>query len=241
MVGLVIVSHSARLAEGVVELARGMGGPDIALVAAGGLDLPGRPLGTDPMLVLQAIDAAYSDDGVVVLMDLGSAVLSAEMARDLLPPERCGRVILCEGPLVEGAVAAAVQARLGSPLDQVLAVARGALAAKSAQLGQSVSAAAPHEPHELRLIVHNRTGLHARPAAQFVQTAARYEAAKISVRNLTTNRGPVNAKSITSVLTLAVRQGHEIQLSASGADAEAALNALAALARENFGDAESEI
>ena len=135
MVGLVIVSHSARLAEGVAELARGVGGADLALAATGGLDLPGQPLGTDALLVLRAIEAVYADDGVVVLMDLGSAVLSAELALDLLPAERRDHVVLCEAPLVEGAVAAAVQARLGSPLPQVLAEARGALAAKAAHLG----------------------------------------------------------------------------------------------------------
>ncbi len=135
MVGLVIVSHSAKLAEGVAELARGMGGPDIPLRATGGLDLPDRPLGTDAALVLKAIDEVYSDDGVVVLMDLGSAVLSAEMALDMLPPERRTHVVLCEAPLVEGAIAAAVQARLGSPLAEVIAEARGALAAKASHLG----------------------------------------------------------------------------------------------------------
>ena len=124
MVGLVIVSHSARLAEGVAELARGVGGAGLALAATGGLDLPGQPLGTDAMLVLRAIEQVYSDDGVLVLMDLGSAVLSAELALDLLPPERRAHVALCEAPLVEGAVAAAVQARLGRPLAQVMAEAR---------------------------------------------------------------------------------------------------------------------
>jgi len=110
MVGIVIVSHSARLADGVVELAREMAGPDVAIVAAGGLDLPDRPLGTDAALIERAIDEAWADDGVLVLMDLGSAVMSAEMAAEMLPDERRSRVLLCEAPLVEGAVAAAVAA-----------------------------------------------------------------------------------------------------------------------------------
>ena len=134
MVGIVIVSHSARLADGVVELAREMAGPDVAMVAAGGLDLPDRPLGTDAALIERAIDEAWADDGVLVLMDLGSAVLSAEMAAEMLPDERRSRVLLCEAPLVEGAVAAAVAARLGDPLDQVAAEARGGLAGKVAHL-----------------------------------------------------------------------------------------------------------
>lgn len=95
MIGLVIVSHSAKLAEGVVELARGMAGPEVPLAATGGLALPDQPLGTDAGLVLQAIEQVHSDDGVLVLMDLGSAVLSAEMALEMLSPEQRARVRLC--------------------------------------------------------------------------------------------------------------------------------------------------
>ena len=244
MVGLVIVSHSARLAEGVAELARGVGGADLALAATGGLDLPGQPLGTDALLVLRAIEAVYADDGVVVLMDLGSAVLSAELALDLLPAERRDHVVLCEAPLVEGAVAAAVQARLGSPLPQVLAEARGALAAKAAHLGAgspepaaeaavkmaagaTSAAGARSETHERRLRVRNAAGLHARPAAAFVQTAGRFGDADIALWNLTAGRGPADARSINAVITLGVRQGDEILLTASGPGAQAALDALA--------------
>ncbi|HXF72835.1 MAG TPA: dihydroxyacetone kinase phosphoryl donor subunit DhaM, partial [Actinomycetota bacterium] len=124
MVGIVIVSHSSALAEGTVELARAMAGPEVAIEAAGGLELPGRPVGTDAALVAKAIDRAWSDDGVLVLMDLGSAVLSAEMALDLLPEDRRARVLLCDAPLVEGAVAAAVSAKLGLPLAEVAREAR---------------------------------------------------------------------------------------------------------------------
>ncbi|MGH2524111.1 MAG: dihydroxyacetone kinase phosphoryl donor subunit DhaM, partial [Anaerolineales bacterium] len=209
MIGLVIISHSAKLAEGVAELARGMAGPSVPLAFTGGLDLPNQPLGTDVGLVLQAIQQVYSDDGVLVLMDLGSAVLSAEMALDILPPEQRAHVVLCEAPIVEGAIAAAVQARLGSPLDQVLAEARGALAAKVTHLGGAPSPLpegglgtglgvreSDSPGHNLRLTVRNRLGLHARPAARFVQTAGRFAQSDLRVRNLTTGRGPVSAKSI---------------------------------------------
>src|SRR4029453_5937807 len=140
MVGLVIVSHSATLAEGVGELARGMGaeGP---IELAGGIEAPEPALGTDAARVLDAIERADQGDGVVVLMDLGSAVLSAEMALDLLPPERRERVVLSEAALVEGAVAAAVTAKLGAPLADVVAEARGALGAKATHLGSGETAA----------------------------------------------------------------------------------------------------
>ena len=131
MIGIVIVSHSAKLAEGVVELARSMGGADVRIRAAGGMNLPGQPLGTDPLLILSAIEEVYSDDGVLVLMDLGSAILSTEMAVEMLPGAKREKVVLSEAPIVEGAIIAAVQARIGSPLQEVAAEAREALAIKA--------------------------------------------------------------------------------------------------------------
>ena len=181
MVGLVVVSHSEALAEGVVELAREMGGEELALEAAGGMDEPGA-LGTDAERVRAAIERAMSDDGVLVLMDLGSALMSTEFAIEML--EGGGRVLMSEAPLVEGAVAAAVAARGGASLEEVAAEARGALAMKASQLGVDGRRAAPRRPTRRRaaplaptprlaLEVRNAIGLHARPAARFVGDRAR--------------------------------------------------------------------
>ncbi|HET9323376.1 MAG TPA: phosphoenolpyruvate--protein phosphotransferase [Gaiellaceae bacterium] len=239
MVGLVIVTHSATLADGVGELARGMGG-EVPIELAGGIDAPEPALGTDATRVLEAIERADQGDGVLVLMDLGSAVLSAEMALDLLPPERREGVLLCEAPLVEGAVAAAVTAKLGASLAEVAAEARGSLAAKATHLG-SAEAAAPamattgDGSRTLTLTVPNPLGLHARPAARFVQTAGGFDA-DITVTNLTAGRGPSSGRSLNAIATLGVRQGHEILVSASGPQAQEALAALEALAGRGFDD-----
>src|SRR2546430_702929 len=171
MVGIVIVSHSATLAAGVRELAAEMAGPDVHLELAGGIETPEPALGTDAVRVAEAIARADSGEGVLVLMDLGSAVLSAETALDLLAPEQQGRVLLCEAPLVEGAVAAAVAAKLGAQLRDVAAEARGGLQGKVAPLGTDepetstgAPAAAPLEKRlTLRLDIRNPLGLHARP------------------------------------------------------------------------------
>ena len=114
MIGLVIVSHSAKLAEGVCDLARQVAQGKVRIAAAGGTADPENPIGTDAFQVLQAIESVYSEDGVLVLMDLGSAVLSAETALELLGGERSSRVQLCAAPLVEGAVAAASLAAAGA-------------------------------------------------------------------------------------------------------------------------------
>src|SRR4030067_932540 len=102
-----------------------MGAPFGKPEPAGGLAAPDHPVGTDAVLVLGAIERAWSDDGVVVLMDLGSAVLSAEMALEMLPDDKRAKVLLCEAPFIEGAVAAAVTAKLGATAEQVATGARG--------------------------------------------------------------------------------------------------------------------
>ena len=247
MVGIVIVSHSAGLADGVVELARQMGGEELALEAAGGME--DGEIGTDAERVKAAIERARSDDGVLVLMDLGSAVMSAEMAAEMVAMEDADlRVVLSEAPLVEGAVAAAARARGGSPLDEVAAEARAALGMKASALGVEEEEAAAGAPAPVveetgppgpqrRLHVGNRLGLHARPAARFVEAAGRFEAV-VTVSDETTGRGPVDGRSLTALVTLGVRQGHDIVVRASGEEAEAALEALEALAATGFGDAD---
>jgi len=261
MVGIVIVSHSAALADGVRELALGMAGESgVIIEAAGGLDEPDHPLGTDAVLVMGAIERAEAGDGVLVLMDLGSAVMSAEMAVDMLEPARAECVLLCEAPLVEGAVAAAATAGTGATLSDVAREARQGLAGKESHLsapGGSKGEAAPtvtgidgdaEETEggsgseggqdgglEATLEVTNRLGLHARPAARFVQTAAGFDAV-VTVTNLTTGKGPADGTSLSSVATLGAGHGDAILVRATGPEARDALAALEALAQRNFGD-----
>lgn len=240
MVGLVLVSHSWKLAEGAAELAREMGGPEVKLETAGGLDAPDHPVGTDAVLVVAAIERAWSDDGVVVLMDLGSAVLSAEMALEMLPEDKRGKVLLCEAPFVEGAVAAAVTAKLGASAEQVAAEARGGLAPKIAHLGggEAAPTEAPAafdagQARSVRLVVENPHGLHARPAARFVQIASRFDA-DVRVANVSGGRGPVTARSLNAVATLGVARGDEIEVFATGPEADRALEAVRGLADRGF-------
>ena len=115
MVGIVIVSHSEKLAEGVRELASQMASPDLPIIAAGGID---DGIGTDAFKIQAGIEEADRGEGVLILADLGSAIMSAETAIDLLEKEI--RVVIADTPVVEGAVSAAVTASTGAGLDEVL-------------------------------------------------------------------------------------------------------------------------
>lgn len=244
MVGLVLVSHSRALATALLDLVRQVTSADVPVAIAAGVGQDRRELGTDAIEIGEAIQAVYSDAGVLVLMDLGSAVLSAQLAVDLLPPEMSEKVRFCAAPMVEGAVAAMVQAGLGSDLDTVCREASGALLPKQEQLGEAPApAAAGAQPESaaagdsssITITLTNLHGLHARPAAQFVQTAAKYQST-IQVTNLTTGKGPVSAKSLNALATLGAVEFHDVRISASGVDAAEALEALRALAAANFGE-----
>jgi PTS hybrid protein len=123
-VGLVLVSHSSPIAEGLAELAAQVAGPSVPIVAVGGT--ADGSLGTDGGKVLDALRKAAADGGAVVLMDLGSSVLSVRAAQAELSSEELERLVIADAPLVEGAIAAAVTASTGASAQEVAAAAREA-------------------------------------------------------------------------------------------------------------------
>lgn len=122
MVGMVIVSHSSKIAEGVCELALQMASDYEKMIPAGGLE--DGSLGTDPMRILDALRSANDGDGVAVLVDLGSGIMSAEAAIELLDGEFPARI--ADAPLVEGAVVAVIEASTDASLEEVIQAAESA-------------------------------------------------------------------------------------------------------------------
>jgi PTS hybrid protein len=123
-VSLVLVSHSRMLVEGLRDMVAQVAGPDVSLAIAGGTE-DGR-LGTSAPAITSAIRSVLGADGVLVLLDLGSAALSLEVALEDLSDAERAWVRISEAPLVEGAVMAAVQASIGATLDEVGAAALSA-------------------------------------------------------------------------------------------------------------------
>ena len=120
-VSLVIVSHSPDVARGTAEMVRQMVGDEVKVAHCGGN--PDGGLGTDVQKILHAIERAWSPRGVAILVDLGGAETNSEMAIELLPDDRRGRVVLCNSPIVEGAIMAATEASGGASLAEVRATA----------------------------------------------------------------------------------------------------------------------
>ena len=221
----------------------------VTIVTAAGIGEDNQELGTNAAEIVEAIESVYSDDGVLVLMDLGSAVLSTEMALNFLSEEMKENIRVCPAPFVEGAIAAAVQAGLGSDLSAVYKDAMRSLTIKTDQLSDLIETEPEEElaempvgesdnnRREITLVVPNKQGLHARPAVLFVKTIGGFDA-KVMVKNLTGNKGPVEANSLISVMTLGAKQGNQVQISAEGKEKDAVIEALVDLFDRNLEDEE---
>ena len=246
MIGIVVVSHSRALADAAVGLAHqvvGDGGPVVA-VAAG---LEDGSFGTDAAAIALAIANLDAPDGVLLLIDLGSALLSSELAVEFLDEDLARRVRISPAPLVEGLMAAVVSAATGASLPEVDREARGALSAKTDHLAGAadgpallaVPRGAQPQPQARRIIwrttVRNLHGLHVRPAAAIV-TGLRDLNAEVLLSNATTGRGPAPADSLTRITALEVGAGQVLEARFSGPDAEHARDVLADLAADNFGE-----
>lgn len=116
-VGIVIVSHSPDVARGTADMVRQMVGEEVPVAWCGGD--PSGGLGSSVEVIMEAIDKAWSDMGVAILVDLGGAETNSEMAIEMLPPERAAKVVICNAPIVEGAVMAAAEASGGASLEEV--------------------------------------------------------------------------------------------------------------------------
>ncbi|MDJ0316725.1 MULTISPECIES: dihydroxyacetone kinase phosphoryl donor subunit DhaM [Arthrobacter] len=225
-VGLVIISHSAQLAAGVVELAAQMA-PNVVLVPAGGMDDGG--IGTSLEKVMTALSRADTGSGAVVLTDLGSAVMTAEAALEFMGnPEE---LKLAEAPLVEGAVAAAVAAESGASLADVCKAAETALQ-------PSAVATLPAEENgsdldgdgavSAVLTLLNPMGLHARPAAVL--------AGKLGAMDVQIDINDVDGQSVMMLMTLGAGQGTELNVSATGPDAQRAVDLVRSEVAAGFGE-----
>lgn len=235
-VGLVVVSHSADVAAGARELA-GQMAPSVHIVPAGGSDDGG--IGTSFDLILAALEEADDGDGVIALYDLGSALLTTEMALEMADPDAAERRRIVDAPLVEGTIAAAVEAEGGGDLAAVEQAARSSGASApptdASEAGRPEAAPADSE-RDVEIV--NPLGLHARPAATLARLVSDLGA---SVKVSLPGRPPVDLRSVMSVVSLATRQGDVVRLAAEGTRAAQAIDRVAATIVEGFGELSSAV
>lgn len=236
---MVIVSHSAALASGVVELA-GQMAPDIIIEAAGGDEDGG--LGTSFEKVEKALSAADTGSGVVVLYDLGSALLTAETAVELVDPAAAERIRIVDAPLVEAAIEAAVAAQNGSDLAAVAAVAAG-VGTHWRQEGQPSDGSASDqdaagEPEQDTLaavaVVLNPQGLHARPAGQLVRDLAAWPDTEVLIGKDPSDM--VESDSVLMLVGLGLVKGDQVRVTAQGPHSREAVDHVVGAFADGFGE-----
>ena len=237
-VGIVVVSHSRALAEAAVEVAMQMvheAPPPLAIAA--GTDDGG--LGTDATAVLAALTEVDRGDGVVVFVDVGSSIMSAELGIEFYGAEDADIRVL-PAPFAEGLLAGVVRAAGGATIDEVAAEANAALTPKLHALGTPDPAPVttetrPEAEAEARAeaTIVNATGLHARPAALFVAKARAFDATVLVACG---DEGPVSATSTIGLATLGAGKGAVLRLSATGPQAREAVDALAGFVASGLGD-----
>lgn len=221
-VGIVVVSHSRKLAEGVVELA-GQMAPEVRLVAVGGDG--GGGLGTDYAAVVEGLADADGGGGVVVLFDLGSA----RMVADLAVEEFGGAAAVVDAPLVTGAVAAAVAAQGGGAAGDGADGGADGGAGAGAGPGGAGGAAGDGVVRAVVPLV-NDVGLHARPAGLVARALAGVDA-RVVVRH---GGREVDARSVLELMGLGATGGDSVEVVAVGADAEEAVRLVTELAARGF-------
>ena len=264
-VGLVIVSHSEKLAEGVVELA-GQMARDITLVAAGGTEdsSGGIGIGTSLERVMDALSAADTGDGVLVLTDLGSAVMTAESALEFMGnPET---IALADAPLVEGAVAAAVAAQSGASLAEVRKAAELALHPGGGGTGGEAPAGAESGPTGAGqtgagpTATTTDTGGQDRPTPDAANDGAELAdgmvtadlklinpmglharpaavlAGGLGAMDVDIEINGVDGQSVMMLMTLGAGEGRELHVRASGPDAKRAVDLVRSEVEKGFGE-----
>lgn len=238
-VSLVLVSHSEKLAEGSRELAAQMA-PGVDIEVAGGLE--DGSIGTSFDRISGAIEdaAGFAESDserelkdVVVICDLGSAILSTEAVLEFLPSELEGHVYMADAPFVEGAIAAAVEAASGSDAETVLNAANATAntftashpPAHGTEATQTIDADGAITK---TLKIKNALGLHARPAAVLARLVAGFDA------QVTLNG--VNGASVIEIMKLGLTGGQEVVVTASGEQASAAVTAVSDAINGGFGE-----
>lgn len=241
---LVLVSHSARAAEGAAEIARQMA-PDVWVVAAGGAD---EGIGTSFDRVLSALEGVFAEGapGVVVLTDLGSAVLTSQAVVETLDDDLAARVRVPDAPFVEGAVVAAVEAQQGGDLDAVAAAAIAAGAqfatttttsgatgdgAADAGLADAGTAhgGAGDDVHRETVALRNPLGLHARPAALLARA--------VTDSGVAVRIGGADGRSVLELMALGATGGQELVVEARGPGAREAVDHVTSVIEGGFGEA----
>ncbi|PTY40989.1 dihydroxyacetone kinase phosphoryl donor subunit DhaM [Brachyspira hampsonii] len=233
MVSLIFVSHSYKLAKIAAEYIKevtNINNVDISF--SGGTGENHQEIGTDAVDVFNAIERVYSDDGVIIFCDLGSALISSELAISMLDEKKSANVRMTSAPFIEGGINAAIQSSLGKSIDEVINESLESLTPKISYVKDKVDynennnevldniEFKDYVKGEYKILLEN--GFHARPVFMFINLIANSKS-EVYISNKTKHKPPVSADSITKVTLLNIEYGDVMEIYAKGPDADQVL------------------
>ena len=242
MVSLIFVSHSYELAKTTAEYIKKVTNTDIPIAFSGGSRDDHKELGTDAVEVFNAIESVYSDDGVIIFCDLGSALISSELALSMLDEEKAKNVRMTSAPFIEGGINAAIQSSLSKNIDEVINESLESLTPKISYVKDKFDYSINNNllediefkdyiKGEYKILLEN--GFHARPVFMFINIIANSKS-KVFISNKTKHKPPVSADSITKVTLLNIEYGDVMEIYAKGPDAEDVLERFEYLVNGKF-------
>ena len=218
-VSLAIVSHSPKIAEGVASMVKQMVGNQIQIAYCGGD--PDGNLGCDVSKIMETIQSVYSDSGTAIFVDIGGAHTNSEVAIEMLPENMQSNIIICNAPIVEGAIVAATEASAGSKLEKVIEAAENYVFSGA----ESLETNNTNGDYTTGVIkITNPHGLHARPSVKITQLSKRFNATIELSLDKTSNW--INAKSVSSLMKFNAKNGDIVHYRVKGKDADSAVEQL---------------
>ncbi|MDA0039901.1 dihydroxyacetone kinase phosphoryl donor subunit DhaM [Brachyspira hyodysenteriae] len=220
MVSLIFVSHSYKLAKITAEYIKEVTNTNVEISFSGGSGDDHKEIGTDAVDVFNAIERVYSDDGVIIFCDLGSALISSELAISMLDEDKALNVRITSAPFIEGGINAAIQSSLGKNIDEVINESLESLTPKISYVKDKVDYTITNEAlddiefkdyvkGEYKILLEN--GFHARPVFMFINLIANSKS-EVYISNKTKHKPPVSADSITKVTLLNIEYGDVMEI-----------------------------